>query len=398
MGVKEDLGFLRGEIDRLKQDKLYRELFILETEQKPVSRINGKEVVNLSSNNYLGLTTHPKVVGRAREYLDRWGAGTAAVRTIIGTMKIHEELEDKIARFKGTEAAIVFQSGFSTNVSVNQTLMTAEEDFIISDQLNHASIIDGARLAKGKRLIYSHRNMKELEEMLIQASRSKHRRIMVVTDGVFSMDGDIAPLPDIITLCEKYGAILMVDDAHATGVIGKNGRGTPSHFGLTDRVHIQIGTLSKTIGAMGGYIASVQELKDYFTQRARQFLFSSSHPPAVIGACMAAFEVLEEEPQLMQRLWDNTKYFKGRLKEAGFNTGQSETPITPIIVGDTARTAAFCDRLFEEGVFALAIVYPTVPRGTERLRTIVTATHTKESLDLAFEKIRKVGYELKVIK
>ncbi|MBI4242801.1 MAG: glycine C-acetyltransferase [Planctomycetes bacterium] len=398
MNVKKDLAFLGEEINQLKKDNLYRELFILDSAQQPLSIINSRKVVNLSSNNYLGLTTHPKVIQRAREYLEKWGAGTSAVRTIIGTMHIHNDLEKKIAMFKGTEASIVFQSGFATNVSVNQTIMTSEEDFIISDQLNHASIIDGARLAKAQRLIYKHKDMAELESHLKEVKSKRARRVLIVTDGVFSMDGDIAPLPDIAALAEKYGALIMVDDAHATGVVGKNGRGTPSHFDLTDQIHIQIGTLSKTIGAMGGYVASTLEVRDYFVQKARQFLFSSSHPPAVVGACMAAFEILETEPNLMEQLWNNTKYFKGRLKELGFNTGHSETPITPIIVGDSAKTLRFSDRLFEEGVFVQGIVFPTVPRGTERLRTIVTATHSKGDLDFAVDKIKKIGNELGVVK
>jgi glycine C-acetyltransferase len=398
MLVKERLSFLDDELNELKRQHLYRELFVLQSEQKPVSIINYKKVVNLSSNNYLGLTTHPRVLNASRDAIDKWGAGTAAVRTIIGTMQLHQDLEDKIARFKGTEAAIVLQSGFTTNVAVNQSLMTSEEDFIISDELNHASIIDGCRLAKAQRRIYKHKDMKQLEEFLKEARAKKARRILVVSDGVFSMDGDIAPLPDIIELVEKYEAMFMVDDAHASGVLGENGRGTPSHFGLTERVHIQIGTLSKAIGAMGGYVASTLAMRNFLIHKARPFLFSSSHPPAVIAACMAAFDILVEEPQLIEKLWENTRYFKGKLKELGFDTGESETPITPVLIRDTAKTMRFSDRLFEEGVFAQGIGYPTVPRGKERVRTIITATHTKEELDFALDVMKKVGIELGIIK
>lgn len=393
----EVLRFLEDEIMQLKEQNLYRELFILSTAQMPTSIINGKKVVNLSSNNYLGFTFNEKVVRRAIEYTQKYGAGTAAVRTIIGTMDIHQQLEEQIAKFKNTEAAVVFKSGFATNVAVVQTLLTSEEDFLISDELNHASIIDGGRLSKAKRRIYRHKDMNELENYLKEAKQMNARRIMVVTDGVFSMDGDIAPLPQIVSLCEKYGAILMVDDAHASGVLGKNGRGTISHFGLEGRVPIQIGTLSKAIGAMGGYVASTKLLRDYLVQRARPFLFSSSHPPAVIGACSAAFEILEKEPEIIDRLWENTRFFKNGLKQLGFDTGESETPITPVIVGSSALAMKMSDELFEEGVFAQGIVYPTVPKGKERLRTIVTAVHSKEELEFALDKFKKVGKRLGII-
>lgn len=397
--TKKALAFLDDELAALRRENLYRDAAVLATAQKPRSKINGRNVVNLSSNNYLGLTTHPKVTATAIRYAKKWGAGTAAVRSIIGTMKIHNELEEKIAKFKGTEASLVFQSGFTTNVAVNQTLMTDESDYIISDQLNHASIIDGARLSKAKRYIYKHKDMADLENGLKQAAAEKARRILVVTDGVFSMDGDVAPLPDIITLCEKFGAMLMVDDAHATGVLGKGGRGTPNHFGLTDRVHIQIGTLSKAVGSVGGYVSSTRSLRQYFSQRARPFIFSSSHPPYVVGTCSAAIDILmsKEGEKLINKLWDNTKYFKERLKEMGINTGRSETPITPIIVGNTPKAMQMCDDLLKEGVFALAIGFPTVARGTERLRTIVTATHTRADLDHALNAIKKVATRLGVI-
>lgn len=396
--VKQILSFVDDELNDQKKQNLFRPLFILDSEQKPVSLINGKRVINLSSNNYLGLTTHPRCIKAAKEAIDKWGVGTAAVRTIIGTMSLHEVLEAKLASFKETEAALVFQSGFTTNVAVNQTFMTSEEDFIISDELNHASIIDGARLAKAQRKIYKHRDMTDLRDGLKEARERKSRRILVVTDGVFSMDGDVAPLPDIVSLCEEYGAMLMVDDAHASGVMGRNGRGTPNHFGVKDKVHIQIGTLSKAIGAMGGYVASTQSVRDFMIHKSRPFLFSSSHPPSVIATCMAAVDILLEEAQLIDKLWENTRYFKGHLKEMGINTGNSETPITPIIIGDTAKTMKFSDRLFEEGVFAQGIVYPTVAKGKERVRTIVTATHTKEDLDAALQVIKNVSRELAIVK
>lgn len=389
------LAFLDEELEDLKAKNLFRPLRVLESQQKPISIIDGVKVVNLSSNNYLGLTTHPRLIKAAKDAIDRYGVGSAAVRPIIGTMSLHEELEKKLAEFKGTEAAITFQSGFTTNVSVCQSLMTSEQDLLVSDELNHASIIDGARLAKSQRRIYRHRDMKHLQEILQEFPST--RRKMIVTDGVFSMDGDIAPLPDIVELAERYNAFVMVDDAHASGVLGRNGRGTVDHFGLKGQVQIQIGTLSKAIGALGGYVASTRQLRDYLIHKGRPFLFSSSHPPSVAATCIAAIDVLLEEPWLIDRLWENTHYFKGRLKELGFDTGASQTPITPIIIGDTAKTMRFSDRLFEEGVFAQGIGYPTVPVGKERVRTIVTATHTKEDLDFALEKIERVGKELGII-
>jgi glycine C-acetyltransferase len=395
--VYETLKFLDEEIEQLKQQKLYRELFILQTAQTPTAIINGKKVVNLSSNNYLGFSYNERIKKKARELLEKYGVGTAAVRTIIGTMDIHQQLEEQIARFKNTEAALVFQSGFVTNVAVVQTLMTSEQDFLISDELNHASIIDGGRLSKAQRRIYKHKDMVDLENYLKEAKNANARRIMVVTDGVFSMDGDIAPLPQIVELTKKYNAILMVDDAHASGVLGKNGRGTVNHFGLDGKVEIQIGTLSKAIGVMGGYVASTRKLCNFLIQRARPFLFSSSHPPAVIGACMAAFEILQNEPEIIEKLWENTKFFKKSLQQLGFNTGESETPITPVIVGSTELAMTMSDELFNEGVFVQGIAYPTVPKGKERLRTIVTAMHTKEELSFALDKFEKVGRKLGVI-
>ncbi|MBI4424269.1 MAG: aminotransferase class I/II-fold pyridoxal phosphate-dependent enzyme, partial [Elusimicrobia bacterium] len=299
--------------------------------------------------------------------------------------------------FKGTEAALVFQSGFATNVALCQSLMTSEEDLLVSDALNHASIIDGARLAKAGRKVYPHRDLKALAQILESPESRRARRRMIVTDGVFSMDGDIAPLPELMDLADRYDAIVMVDDAHASGVLGKNGRGTPDHFGLTQRVQVQIGTLSKAIGAIGGYVASSRPLREYLVSTARPFLFSSSHPPSVTATCLAALDVLEGEPERLAALWDNTRLLKEGLKAAGFDTGASETPITPVIVGDGDKAQRFSERLFEEGVFALAIGFPTVARGRERLRTIVSAGHTTSDLELALEKFKKVGRELGIV-
>ncbi|PCI39846.1 MAG: 8-amino-7-oxononanoate synthase [Elusimicrobia bacterium] len=395
--TKNRMSFLDEEIKTLKDEGRFITLRILEGAQKPVSVIDGKKVVNLTSNNYLALATHPKLLAAAKKAIDDYGVGTAAVRTIIGTMDIHEELEKRIAAFKGTESAIVFQSGFATNVAVCQSLMTSPEDLLISDQLNHASIIDGGRLSKATRKIYAHKDMDALKKILESQESRKARRKMIVTDGVFSMDGDIAPLPAIMDLADQYDAFVMVDDAHASGVMGKNGAGTPSHFGLTDRVQIQIGTLSKAIASIGGYVASSKSLRDYMVCTARPFLFSSSHPPSVTATCLAALDVLENEPQHVKKLWENAAMLKEGLRKAGFDTGLSETPITPIMVGDTKKATEFSNRLFDEGVFALAINFPTVPRGKERLRTIVSAGHTPEDLELALEKFAKVGKELRII-
>jgi len=395
--VSSPLAFLDDELRTLDQEGRRVRLRVLQGAQAPVSIVDGKEVINLASNNYLNLTVHPKLKKAAREAIRTHGVGTAAVRTIIGTMDLNEELERRLARFKGTEAALVFQSGFTTNVACCQSLMSSEKDLLISDELNHASIIDGARLAKSQRKVYPHKDMKALRAILESPESRSARRRMIVTDGVFSMDGDLAPLPEIVDLAETHDAIVMVDDAHASGVMGRNGRGTPDHFNLVDRVPIQIGTLSKAVASIGGYVASTQALRDYLISVARPFLFSSSHPPSVSATCIAALDVLENEPQRIEKLWRNARFFKKGLKKLGFNTGMSETPITPVIVGDTQKAKAFSARLFEEGVFALAIGFPTVPRGGERLRTIVSAGHTTRELKTALERFAKVGRELGII-
>jgi glycine C-acetyltransferase len=392
------MDFLDEEIATLKKEGRLVRLRVLTGRQSPVSIVDGKKVVNLTSNNYLDLTEHPKLIAAAKAAIDSHGAGTAAVRPIIGTMDLHLALEEKLARFKGTESCLVFQSGFTTNVALCQSLMSDVRDLLISDELNHASIIDGARLAKAPRKIYAHADMKALKAISESPEARGARRKMIVTDGVFSMDGDVAPLPEIMELADRYGAFVMVDDAHASGVMGPNGRGTPAHFGLSDRVQIQIGTLSKAVGAIGGYVAGQRRLIDYLISVARPFTFSSSHPPSVVATCAAAVDVMLEEPQRIQKLWDNARHFKEGLKKLGFDTGASETPITPVIVGDTKKAQAFSARLFEEGVFALAITFPIVARGRDRLRTIVSSGHSTKDLDFALEKFGKVGRELGLIR
>lgn len=398
MATKTDalMDFLDEENAVLKKEGRFMRFRVLSGHQAPVAVVDGKKVVNLTSNNYLDLTGHPKLKAAAKAAIDSHGAGTAAVRTIIGTQDVHLAFEQKLAKFKGTEAALVFQSGFTVNVGVVQSLMTDPKDVLISDELNHASIIDGGRLSKATRKIYPHKDMKALEALLKESTGA--RRIMIVTDGVFSMDGDLAPLPEICDLAEKYGAFIMVDDAHASGVMGKNGRGTPSHFGVSERVQVQIGTLSKAVGAVGGYVAGQRRLIDYLSSVARPLLFSSSHPASVIATCSAALDVMLEDEPRIQKLWANAAHFKAGLKKLGFDTGASETPITPVIVGDTKKAQEFSARLFEEGVFALAICFPTVARGKDRLRTIVSSGHTTEDLDFSLEKFGQVGRQLGIIK
>jgi glycine C-acetyltransferase len=392
---KAQLQYLTDELNKLREQKLYQKLRVLETEQLPVSRFDGREVINLSSNNYLGLTTHPKLRARALEAIKKWGVGSGAVRTIAGTMAIHMELEEKIAKFKHVEASVVFQSGFTANAGTVQAILS-REDIIISDQLNHASLIDGCRLSRAEIKIFPHKDIEACENILKEIEARKCRKLLI-TDGVFSMDGDIAPLPQLVELAEKYGCIMMIDDAHASGVLGRNGRGTVDHFNLHGRVDIQVGTLSKAIGALGGYICSTRDTIEFLYHRGRPFLFSTSHPPSVAATCLAAFEVLEEEPQLIERLWANTKFFKESLKRLGFNTGMSETPITPVIVGDAALAHQFSRELFAAGVFAQSLGFPTVPEGKARIRTIVTATHTQEELTRALEILETVGKKLKII-
>jgi len=359
-------------------------------------RMDGRDIIQLSSNNYLGLTTHAKVVGAAARAIEEFGAGPGAVRTIAGTMSLHLELETRLSRFKSTEAALVFQSGYTANVGVVSTLMQ-EGDLIVSDELNHASIIDGCRLSKADRAIYRHLDYGHLREILGAARRRTTGKILVVADGVFSMDGDVSDLGAIRSACREFDAIAMVDDAHATGVMGTNGRGTVDHFGLKDDWDIQIGTMSKAFGVMGGYVCCPRPLVEFYIHRARPFLFSSSHPPAVIAACIAAIDVMETEPDLHARLWENTRYFKDGLRRLGFNTGSSVTPITPVIIGSGSKAARFSDELFERGVFAQGIYFPMVAEEKSRVRTIVMATHTRTDLEEALGVFAEVGRSLGVI-
>ncbi len=396
--MNKKFDFLDEEIAQLKAENRFIKLHILEAEQAPVTVIDGKKVVNLTSNNYLNMTTHPKVKKAAIEAIEKYGIGTAAVRTIIGTMTMHEELEKRLAKFKGAEAAILTQSGFTANTATCQCLMTSPQDVLISDELNHASIIDGGRLAKAQKKVYRHSDMAHLKEILETEEVKRARRKLLVTDGVFSMDGDICNLPDIVELCDKHGVLTMIDDAHASGVLGEHGHGTVEHFHMQGKVDIQIGTLSKAFAAVGGYVCGPQKLRDYMVSTARPFLFSSSQPPSVIATCLAGLDVIENEPERLKALWDNTHYFKQALKDAGFDTGNSETPVTPVMVGDSAKAKELSKRLFDEGVFALAIVFPTVPKGKERLRTIVTAGHTRKDLEFAAAKFAKVGKEMGIIK
>ncbi len=393
----DTLKFADEEVEALKKGNRLITPRVLESAQEPVSVIDGKKVVNLTSNNYLAMANNPEVKKAAIDAIKKYGVGSAAVRTIIGTMSIHTELERKFAEFKHAEASILFQSGFTSNTAVCQSVMSSDQDLLISDELNHASIIDGGRLAKAQRKIYRHKDIKHLTEILETPEAAKARRKMVVTDGVFSMDGDIANLDEITAVAHKYGAFVMVDDAHASGVIGKEGRGTVSHFGLDGKVEIQIGTLSKAFASVGGYAATSQSLRDYMGSVARPFLFSSSQPPSVAATSLAVLNILLTEPKYLKKLWDNTAFFKEEMKKAGFDTGHSVTPITPVMVGDMQKAVKLSTRLFEEGVFALPLGFPTVPKGKERLRTIVTAGHTLKDLEFAVEKFKKVGKELNII-
>ena len=394
------LSYLTDELNALKAKGTHFKLRVLDDEQAPECTFDGKKVINLASNNYLGLTTHPKLREAALEATRKYGVGSGAVRTIAGTMKIHMELEEKIARFKNVEACVVFQSGFAANAGTVSAVL-GKEDFIISDQLNHASIIDGARLSRAKILVFNHKDLAHAEEKLASVKDQPGKKLLI-SDGVFSMDGDIGPLPGLCDLAEKYGAIMMVDDAHASGVLGRAGRGTIDHFDVHGRVDIQVGTLSKAIGALGGYVCGTRDLIDFLYHRARPFLFSTSHPPSVAATCIAAFDVLQDEPERIERLWENTRFWKKELGALGFDIGgkttpASETPITPIIIGDGALTMEFSRELFKEGVLGTGIAFPTVPEGKARIRTIMTATHTDEELTRALEVLKKVGERMGIL-
>jgi glycine C-acetyltransferase len=390
----DPLGFLSAELDGLKAQGLYRPLRILSDEQKAKTTVDDRQVVNLSSNNYLGLTTHHRLRERAIDAIHRYGVGTGSVRPIAGTLDIHMELERKLAEFKKTEAVVVFQSGFTANAGTVSAIL-AKDDVVISDELNHASIIDGCRLSRAAIKVFPHKDADAARTILKAVPAS--RRTLLITDGVFSMDGDLGPLPDLCAVAEEFGCIMMVDDAHASGVFGRNGRGTIDHFDVHGRVDIQVGTLSKAIGVLGGYVAGNRTLIDFLHHRARPFLFSTSHPPAVAAACLAAIDVLLEEPQIIDRLWENTRFFKAGLRDLGFATGMSESPITPVIVGEGGLAMKLSDRLFANGVFAQGIGFPTVPLDKARVRTIVTATHTREDLQFALDVFARVGRELHIV-
>src|ERR1700692_1934737 len=379
---------------------LHFRLRVLEGEQKPAAHFDGKDVINLGSNNYLGLTTHKALRRASIEAIRTHGVGAGAVRTIAGTMDLHMALEEQIAKFKGTPAAVVFQSGFTANAGTVAAIL-GKDDLILSDELNHASIIDGCRLSRATIKVFKHKDIADCERLCKETENWPGHKLLI-TDGVFSMDGDIAPLAELCSLAEKYKCIMMVDDAHSSGVLGRGGRGTVDHLGCHGRVHIQVGTLSKAIGAMGGYVCGSRDLIDFLYHRARPFLFSTGHPPSVVATCIAAFEVLENEPERIEKLWENTRFWKKELALAGFDIGgnttpPSETPITPIIIGDGKLTMDFSRELFKEGVLGTGIAFPTVPEGKARIRTIMTATHTKEELEQALEILKRVGKRMAIV-
>ena len=399
--TRPQLAHLTTQLDELRQRGTFFKLRVLDDQQAPVCTYDGKRVINLASNNYLGLCDHPKLREAAIAATQKYGVGSGAVRTIAGTMHIHMELEEKIAAFKGVEACVVFQSGFAANAGTVGSIL-GKDDFIISDELNHASIIDGARLSRAKIKVFRHKDVAHAEELLQEVQHEPGHKLLI-TDGVFSMDGDIGPVDKLAQIAEKYGAIMMIDDAHASGVLGRNGRGSADHFQVTPKVDIQVGTLSKAIGALGGYVCGSRDLIDFLYHRARPFLFSTSHPPSVAATCIAAFDILENEPDRIARLWANTSYFKQQLADAGSDVGgvstpKSETPITPIVIGDGRRTMEFSKALFDAGVMATGIAFPTVPEGKARIRTIMTSEHTRNEVDQALEIITTVAKKMGVIK
>lgn len=393
--MTDPLGYLGDELRKIKESGGYFRLRELQSPCEAGSTVDGREVINLASNNYLGLANDPRLVEAAIAATRRYGAGTGAVRTISGTMDMHLELERRIAAFKNVEACVVFQSGFTANAGTVSAVLTPE-DHIVSDELNHASIIDGCRLSRAKIHVFPHKNVVVAEEKLAAIANAPGRKLLI-TDGVFSMDGDIGPLPALVEIAERHGAIMMVDDAHSSGVLGRNGRGTVDHFGLHGRVGIQVGTLSKAIGSLGGYVCGSRDLIEFLYHRGRPFLFSTSHPPAVVASCLAAFDILEREPERIARLWSNTRYFKKLLADAGFDTGDSETPITPVIVGESATAHEFSRRLFEAGLYATGIGFPTVAKGRARIRTIVTSEHTPAHLDQAAGILSRVAREMGIL-
>jgi glycine C-acetyltransferase len=389
------LDYLRDELRRLEDEGLLLRPRVLEGPTGGRARFDGRTVINLASNNYLGLANHPRMNEAAARAARELGAGTGAVRTIAGSMTMHRELERRFAAFKHADDALMFQSGFTSNAGTVAAILT-KEDVIISDELNHASIIDGARLSRAEIRVFPHKDAAAADVLLAETKR-EGRRQLLITDGVFSMDGDIAPLPELVEVAERHGAIMMVDDAHASGVLGSAGAGTVDHFGLHGRVDVQVGTLSKSIGVLGGFIAGPHHLVEWLQNRGRPYLFSTSAPPSVVAACIEALDIIRDEPDRLELLWSNTRSFKAGLLSLGFDTGGSQTPITPVITGDEEQTQAFARRLFDEGVFTPAIVFPTVARGRARVRTIVTAEHTDEDLKEALDVFGRVGRELRLV-
>ncbi len=393
--VRNPTAFLKEEYENLVKNDFDWKLRILETGSTPHSVVDGKEVIMLCSNNYLNLSNHPRLIKKACESAEKYGAGSGSVRAIAGTMELHMEVEKRLAKFKGTESSLIYQTGFAANAGLIPQLV-GKGDIIISDELNHGSIIDGVRLTKADRAVYKHRDMGELEKALIDADK-KYNRILTITDGVFSMDGDIAPMDKIVKLAKEYGAMTYVDDAHGEGVIGPDGRGIGAHFGLEGKIDVEMGTFSKAFGVVGGLIAGSQDLVNFALNKSRTWLLSGSHPPAVAGAQLAAIEVLETEPRHVKTLWDNTNYFKKELKNMGFDTGHSETPITPVMVGKSSKAKDLSNGLYEEGVFALPIVFPMVAKDKARIRTMMNAGLTRKDLDFALEKFEKLGKELEIL-
>lgn len=385
--------FIQEELQRLENEGLLIRIRTIESPQGAWLQVDGSRVLNMCSNNYLGFADHPRLKKAAQQAIEKYGVGPAAVRSIAGTMTLHRQLEEILAAFKKVESTITYQSGFTANQAIIPVLV-GETDTIFSDELNHASIIDGCRLSRGKTVRYRHCDAASLESMIRQHDAG---RKLIITDGVFSMDGDLAPLPDILEVAERHDAIVMVDDAHGEGVLGSHGRGISDHFGLHDRVDIEVGTMSKAFGVMGGYIAGRKLLTDFLRQKARPFLFSSAVTPADVAACIAAVEILTESDEPVQKLWENAGYFKERLRNQGFDLGRSQTPITPVMIGDAKKSSEMSRRLFEEGVFAMSIGFPTVPRGQARIRVMISAAHQRGDLDFAVEKFTLVGKELGVI-
>lgn len=389
------LEWAEEEIQSLKDNGLYNQIRTISSPQGAWLVVDGKKVLNFCSNNYLGLANHPKMISAVKKVVDEYGVGPGAVRSIAGTMDIHLELEQRLAQFKGVEACVSFQSGFSANLATIPCLV-GKEDAILSDELNHASIIDGSRLSGAKIFRFAHADAKDLEKRILE-NKDKFRRLLAITDGVFSMDGDMAPLDEIYKITSKYDVMLMVDDAHGEGVVGKGGRGIVDHFGLHGKVDVEVGTMSKAFGVMGGMVAGNAKLIEWIRQRGRPFIFSSALTPADVAACKTAIDLLEESTELVDRLWENGNYFKAEMKKLGFDTGSSQTPITPVMLGDAKLAKDFSQELFSEGVFAMALGFPTVPIGKARIRVMISAAHTKEDLDQCLQAFERVGKKLKVI-